>query len=369
MKIFFVWLLFIPVTWAQHNHGASAPAASVAPQVDRREEPRVPIHVPQDQQQKIGLKTEKVQKKNLLHNIRTVGTITADQTREYHIHTRISGWIERIFTDYVGKSVQKGAPLYELYSPELVSTQEEYLAAIKQPGVGKELAKAALDRLKLWEVPQSAITKMTKSGRSSRTITFESPVSGVVISKTAIQGMYINPGMELYQISDLSNIWIQITLYEFDVSIVKVGDEVTVQLPYEGNRSFKAKISFISPDIDPQTRTAKARIEIANKDQSLKPNMYANVFIKKTLGDSIVVPDDAVIDTGLRKIVFVRSEGTMFEPRELQLGPRVEGQFVVLEGLKTGDEIVTSAHFLIDAESKLKASLGKGAAHQHGSKK
>jgi len=368
MQFVYILVLASFSIWAQHNHQTTVPSAPVQPSVQKKEEPRIPVHVPQDQQQKIGLKTEKAQKKDLVHNIRTVGTITADQTREFHIHTRINGWIERIYTDYVGRPVKKGAPLYDLYSPELVSTQEEYLAARSQSGVGKELAKAALDRLKLWEVPQSAIDRLNKTGRSSRTMTFESPVNGVVISKTAIQGMYITPGMELYQIADLSEVWIQITLYEFDVSTVKVGDEVSVQLPYEGNRMLKAKISFISPDIDPQTRTAKARIEINNKDQSLKPNMYANVMIKKNLGDSIVVPDDAVIDTGLRKIIFVRSEGTMFEPRELQLGPRVDDQFVVLSGLRPGEEIVTSAHFLIDAESKLKASLGKGAAHQHGSK-
>lgn len=225
--------------------------------------------------------------------------------------------------------------------------------------------------MKLWEVPQHHLNKLTKSGKASRAVTFESPVNGVVISKNAIQGMYVTPGMELYQIADLSKVWIMITLYEFDVSVVKVGDEVEVQLPYESNKSFKAKISFISPEIQIESRTAKARIEVENASANLKPNMYANVVIKKELGEALVIPEDALIDTGLRKIVFVKTDGSMFEPRTLQIGPRIDGQFAVLSGLKEGEEIVTSSHFLIDSESKLKAAIEKGSsapAHKHGGK-
>lgn len=352
---------FIQNAFSQHNHG-QAPVQKIP----QRDEKRVPIEVPSEQQTKIGLKISKAEKKVISHTIRTVGTVTADQRKEAHIHTKLSGWIESIYADYVGKGVKKGDPLFDLYSPELVSTQEEYLAANKQGGVGKELAQAALDRLKLWGVPQSQINLLKKNGKSKRTITFESPVSGFVISKNAIQGMYINPGMELYQIADLSKVWIMITLYEYDVSTVRIGDEAEVQMPYDPNITLRAKISYISPDIEAETRTAKARIEIENKSQSLKPGMYVNVSVKKDLGESIVVPDNAIIDTGMRKIVFVKSRQTTFEPREVKVGPRVEGQFIILSGLKAGEEVVSGAHFFLDAESKLKAASEKGETGHKG---
>ena len=349
--------------YAQHNHGDQRPIQS-APQ---RDEKRVPIEVPRDQQAKIGLKLSRAEKKVISHTIRTIGTVAADQRKEAHVHTKLNGWIEAIHADYVGKAIQKGEPLFDLYSPELVSTQEEYLAANKQGGVGKELAQAALERLKLWGVPNSEISKLKQKGKSSRAITFESPVTGFVISKNAIHGMYITPGMELYQIADLSKVWIMITLYEYDVGIVSMGDEVEVEMPQDSTLKFKAKINYISPDIETETRTAKARVELDNKKQALKPGMYVNVSIKKNLGESIVVPDDAIIDTGLRKIVFVRTNETHFVPREVKIGPRVEKQFIILDGLKPGEEVVSSAHFFLDAESKLKAgSEGSSGNQGHG---
>lgn len=357
MRLFTVLVIFlIQSAFSQHNHGETKPVAKTT----KKEEKRVPIEVPPDQQAKIGLKISKAEKKAVSHTIRTVGTVTADQRKEAHVHSKLSGWIEIIFADYVGKAVKKGDPLFNLYSPELVSTQEEFLAANKQAGVGKELAQAAIERLKLWGVPDREINRLKKGGKSSRTITFESPVAGFIISKNAIQGMYISPGMELYQIADLSRIWIMITLYEYDVATVSLGDEAEVQMPFDPNLKLQAKIAYISPDIEAETRTAKARIEIENKNQSLKPGMYVNIQIKKDLGEAIVVPEDAIIDTGMRKVLFVRSNQTHFEPREVKVGPRVEGQFIIISGLKAGEEVVSSAHFFLDAESKLKAAAEKG---------
>lgn len=358
MRLFSILvLLSLQNAFSQHNHGDKKPAAKTV----KIEEKRVPIEVPPEQQAKIGIKITKAEKKIVSHTIRTVGTVTADQRKEAHVHSKLNGWIETIFADYVGKAVKKGDPLFNLYSPELVSTQEEFLAANKQAGVGKELAQAAIDRLKLWGVPDREINRLKKGGKSSRTITFESPVEGFIISKNAIQGMYISPGMELYQIADLSRIWIMITLYEYDVAIVGLGDEADVQMPFDPNMKLRAKIAYISPDIEVETRTAKARIEIENKNQSLKPGMYVNIQIKKDLGESIVVTDDAIIDTGMRKILFVRSKQTHFEPREVKVGPRVDGQFTIISGLSVGEEVVSSAHFFLDAESKLKAAAERGA--------
>jgi Cu(I)/Ag(I) efflux system membrane fusion protein len=332
----------------------------------KKEEPRVSIEVPDPEQQKIGLRTTKAEKKKVENITRTVGIITADQQREAHVHTKLNGWIERIFADYIGKPVKKGQALFELYSPDLVSTQEEYLAAKRQGSIGKEISGAALDRLKLWGVPQSEIEKISKSGKAKRTITFNSPVDGFIINKTAIAGMYITPEMELYHIADLSRVWILVTLYEYDVATIFVGDEAQIQLPYDPTRVLKGKITYISPEIDIETRTAKARIEMDNQDQKLKPGMFANIELKKNLGEAIVVPDDAIIDTGIRKIVFVKTRDSRFDPREVKTGVRIGNTFIILSGLNVGEEVVTSAHFLIDAESKLQAAIKKGSPASSG---
>jgi multidrug efflux pump subunit AcrA (membrane-fusion protein) len=336
------------------------------PSPAQKEEPRIPIDVPPAQQAKIGLKVVKIEKKKIEHTIRTVGTVTADQTKEAHVHTKINGWIEQIYADYIGKPVKKEQPLFELYSPDLVSTQEEYLAARKQGIPGREIATTALERLKLWGVPQAEIERLKKSGKAKRSVTFDSPVNGFIVNKTAIQGMYITPEMELYHIADLSRIWIIVTLYEYDVAVISVGDAAEIQLPYDPDKSFKGKISYIYPEIELETRTAKARIEIDNPDQKLKPGMFSNIELKKNLGEAIVVPDDAVIDTGTRKIVFVKTGPSRFEPRDVKSGPRIENTFAILSGLKEGEEIVTSAHFLIDAESKFQAAIQKGSPAQQG---
>lgn len=365
--LFFGYFLLSVNVFAQHNH--PMPSSSGTAKITAKEEPRVEVNVPPEQQERIGLRTGIVQKKPLTHIIRTIGTVTADQRKEAHVHSKLNGWIETIFADYVGKPVKKDSPLFDLYSPELVSTQEEYISASKQSGVGQELARAALDRLRLWGVPEKEIVKLKSTKKSSRTITFYSPVDGVVVTKNAIQGMYITPGLELYQIADLSRVWILVTLYEYDVAIIKEGDEAAVEVPYDPKLNLKAKISYISPDIDLETRTAKARLEVDNKSGSFKPGMYVNITLKKNLGESIVIPDDSLIDTGLRKIVFVKKGSSSFEPREVKVGPRVENQFAILSGLKEGEEIVTSAHFLIDTESKLRAAVEKGGSapsHKHG---
>lgn len=349
-------LSFSSICYSQHaGHKAEV-------QKDIKEEPRVSIEVPDPQQKKIGLRVTKAEKKNVENNTRTVGIITADQQREAHVHTKINGWIEHIFADYIGKPIKKGQPLFDLYSPDLLSTQEEYLAARNQGLPGKEIAKAALDRLKLWGVPLQEINSISKSGKAKRTITFNSPVDGFIINKTAIQGMYITPEMELYHIADLSRVWILVTLYEYDLAAIAVGDEAQVQLPYEPDRQLKGKISYIYPEIDIETRTAKARIEMDNSDQKLKPGMFANIELRKKLGQAIVVPDDAIIDTGIRKIVFVKASATHFDPRVVKTGARIGNTFIIISGLNAGEEVVTGSHFLIDAESKLQAAIQKGSS-------
>lgn len=363
--LIFLLILGLPL-FAQTHSGShastekKAPTDKKQPVAKAKEEPRTAIEVPEVQQRRMGVNTTKAVKKNVDHTIRTVGTITADETKEAHVHTRINGWIEEIYADYVGKAVRKGQPLFTLYSPDLVSTQEEYLAARKQSGAGKEISAAAAERLKLWGVPDAEVASIRKTGKARRAITFASPVDGAIINKTAIKGMYITPEMELYHIADLSRVWILVTLYEYDVATISVGDQAEIQLPYDANKSLTAKISYIYPEIDLETRTAKARIELDNSQQNLKPGMFASVQLKKSLGEAVVIPDDAVIDTGTRTLVFVKTSASRFEPREVKAGPRVEDTFAILSGLKDGEEVVTSANFLIDAESKLQAALRAG---------
>lgn len=354
-----------------HNHSAPAtkaqPASTSLPsqksspkEPTKKEEPRVPVEVAQTQQAKMGLKVATVSKKKVEHTIRAAGTVTADQTKEAHVHTRINGWIEEVFADYIGKEVKKKQPLYSLYSPDLVSTQEEYISARNQGGIGKEISRAALERLRLWSVPESEIKRLTETGKAKRAITFDAPVDGVIVNKTAIKGMYVTPEMELYYIANLEKVWIVVSLYEYDLATIAVGDVAKIQLPYDPTKNLSGKISYIYPEVEIETRTAKARIEMPNMDQKLKPGMFANIEIEKSLGDSLVVPDEAVIDTGVRKIIFVKASPTRFEPREIKVGPRVGNDFIVTSGLKDKEEVVVSAHFLIDTESKLQAALQRG---------
>ena len=371
---YLIFFLFLSVSAFSQTHNGQGDAPKTPKQSTqlpvqksystKKDEARVPIDVPPEQQSKIGLKVVKAEKKKVEHTIRTVGTVTADQTKEAHVHTKINGWIEQNYADYIGKPVKKGQPLFELYSPDLVSTQEDFLAARKQP----EIAVLAIERLKLWGVPQAEIERLKKTGKSKRSVTFNSPMDGVIVKKTAIRGMYITPEMELYHIADLSRIWIIVTLYEYDVAVIAVGDEAEIQMPYDPNNSFKGKISYIYPEIEIETRTAKARIEIDNFDQKLKPGMFSNIQLKKKLGETVVVPADAVIDTGTRKIVFVKTGISRFEPRDIKAGPRIDDTFAIVTGLKEGEEVVTSAQFLIDAESKFKAVVQKGSPTDSGHK-
>lgn len=327
-----------------------------------REEPRAATSVPLDQQAKIGLKTEPVRRERLRHVIRTVGSVAIDERRQAHVHTRFAGWIESIRVDYVGRPVAKGETLCRFYSPELVALQDEYLAARDRSGLGAEVAAAALERLRLFGVPEREIVRLERGEKRSLLVPIDSPIGGYVIAKSAIQGMYVTPEMELYQIADLSRVWVLAELYEYDLPIVAVGDEALVTLTYEPERRLRGRITYIYPEVSGQTRTARARLEVENPDLQLKPGQYANVELLRDLGEALVVPESAVIDTGLRKIVFVRTGAERFEPREVQIGVRSEARLVVLSGLREGERIVTSANFLIDAESRLRAAIEKGGA-------
>jgi RND family efflux transporter MFP subunit len=321
-------------------------------------------------QQIIGVRTATVQREALVRTVRTTGQITADETKIAHVHVKINGFIEDVFVDYVGQLVKKGQPLFTLYSPDLVSAQEEYLIAKRGDKYlsssrfaevsqgAQSLLRSARERLRLWDISDEQIKKLDETGQVSRTLTFYSPISGFVMDRKAFPQTSVTPDTDLYQITDLSTVWVNADVYEYEVPFVKVGQTADMQLSYYAGKSYKGKITYIYPTVDPMARTVKVRIEFPNPGFDLKPQMFANVQLNINYGKQVLVPQEAVMDSGDKQYVFLVHDGGVFEPRTVQLGAKFEGSVVVLSGLKAGDTIVTSGNFLIDSESRLKSAMG-----------
>lgn len=328
------------------------------------------VKVSPQKQQMIGVQTTAVKHEALVRTVRTTGQVTADETRIAHVHVKINGFIEDVFVDYVGQLVKKGQPLFSVYSPDLVSTQEEYLIAKrgdKYLGTSqfaevsqgaRSLLRSTRERLKLWDISDEQIKKLDETGEVSRTLTFYSPISGFVMERKAFPQTSITPDTDLYQITDLSTVWVNADVYEYEVPFVKVGQRAVLQLSYYPGKSYTGKIAYIYPTVDPTTRTVKVRIELPNPDFQLKPQMLANVQLNIDYGHQVVIPQEAVMDSGDKQYVFVVHNGGVFEPRTVQLGAKFESKVAVLSGLKTGETIVTSGNFLIDSESRLKSAMG-----------
>jgi len=334
------------------------------------------VQISPERQQLIGVKIGQVEMRPLEKVIRTVGRVDYDEKRIMTVSLKIGGWIEDLYVDFMGKYVRKGEPLLTIYSPELVSTQEEYLLALEAKkslskssfpevaGSGESLAESAKRRLKLWDITDEEIQILEESGKSKKTLTLYAPFSGFVLEKTAYKGMNVMPGMSLYKLADLSVVWLYADIYEYELPFVRLGQEATIQLTYLPGETFRGKAAYIYPSLNPETRTAKVRFEIPNSHGRLKPEMYANVEIKVHLGQKLVVPEGAIIDTGIRQLAIVDKGSGYFEPREVKVGAKVEDYYEVIKGLQAGERIVTSANFLIDSESKLKEALaGVGSAH------
>jgi Cu(I)/Ag(I) efflux system membrane fusion protein len=382
--LFFLSFIFSMPALAQEHAGHTAqPSAAVDKQ--KSVKPQAPQSAPQEevtedapqveissqQQQLIGVKTVKVSLKPIQKVIRTVGRIEADERKLATINTKVEGWIEKLHVDYTGRYVKKGEPLVEIYSPELLATQQEFLGVLKwakQPDDKKKddslslmLAKdadAALDaarqRLRLWDISEKQIKQIEKTGKTVRTLTLYSPVSGFVTQKMAVQGMKVMPGEKLFDIADLSTLWIVADIYEYELPFVKVGQPARITLSYFAGKELSSKIDYIYPTISAETRTAKIRLTLPNPGGRLKPQMFTNVEIRISLGKKLVVPESAVIDTGKGQVVYVDKGEGAFEPREVELGLRADGAVEVLRGIKAGDKVVSSANFLIDSEAQLK---------------
>ncbi|MBI3950362.1 MAG: efflux RND transporter periplasmic adaptor subunit [Acidobacteria bacterium] len=334
------------------------------------------IFIAPERQQLIGVRSVPAALKPLVKEIRAVGKVAYDETKLTHIHTKVNGYIEEVFVDYVGKVVKKGDPLFTIYSPELVATQEEYLLALRgQEYLGdssfdhvargsKSLLEATRKRLLLWDITEEEIEILQKEGKAKRELTIYSPVSGIVTERAAYHhGRYVNPEMDLYTIVDLSTVWVIAEVYEYELPFVKVGQTAEIEFPYTSRQeSLRGKVTYLYPYLDPKTRTAKVRFEFLNPDFVLKPDMFFNVKLKINLGEQLVVPEDAVLDTGTEQYVFVDKGDGYFEPRAVQLSAEAGGYYAIESGLKPGERVVTAANFILDSESRLKgafANMGK----------
>jgi multidrug efflux pump subunit AcrA (membrane-fusion protein) len=315
--------------------------------------------------QNIGVRTAKIEKRPLIKTLRTIGRVDYDEKKVYRVHTKIDGWIEKLYVDFTGKEVKKDDILLEIYSPTLVSAQEEYLLALEyretMAGVGREsIPDLSRRRLELWDVPEHQIKELEETGRIMKTLHIHSPAGGIVTEKPVVEGMFVKPGTTLYTIADISTVWVYADVYEYELPWVKAGQGAEVTLEAYPGRVFKGRVSFIYPFMEPRTRTNKVRLVFDNPGFKLKPDMYANVTLESMISkDAVAVPAEAVIRTGERNIVILTKGEGKFTPRGITLGPEAEQYFQVLEGLKEGDEVVTSAQFLIDSESKLKEAITK----------
>ena len=336
-------------------------------------EPEVPagtVSISLDKVQLLGVRSEPAGLRELRRTVRAVGTIQPNERLLYWVAPRFEGWIETLYVNTTGQAVARGQPLMKVYSPDLVTAQEEHLIALRGAGdlkdsspeaqaVMQRLAADALRRLRNWEISDEELQALQQDGKPSRLLVYRSAVSGVVLQKPSVQGMRFMPGEVLFEIADLSSVWVLADVSEQDIGLVHPGQEVKLGIVAYPGKAFSGKVVFLYPTIDAETRTAKVRIELANPGGLLKPAMFANVELASghVRGEVLAVPDSAVLDSGARQVVLVRRGEGLFEPRTVKLGIRADGYIEVIEGLQAGEQVVVRANFLIDAESNLKAAL------------
>ena len=332
--------------------------------------PLVPVQLTNEQMNSIGVKTGTVEYKQLNDVIRATGTVDVDERLQSSVQVRFSGYIRKVFANATYQYVRKGDPLFTIYSPDLVVTQEEYLLARRNQsalsgssvdGVAKgasSLASAAEQRLRQWDIPNSEMEKLKESGKAISELSINSPASGYIMERNALPNMYVEPATKLYTLADLSRVWVNAQVFQNDVGRLKRGDNASITVDAYPGRTFRGRIEEILPQVDMTTRTVKVRLAVNNPGVILKPGMFVNVDLKSGLGRQLTVPASAVFQTGLRQVVFVDQGSGSIEPKEVGLGARVGDDFVVLKGIVAHQQIVTSANFLLDSESQLQAAAG-----------
>ncbi len=370
------WVSPMDPTYIRNEPGKSPMGMDLVPVYEEEGEAKEPastIRIDPVTMQNMGVRLGRVQRKALIKYIRTVGNITFDETKIFTVNTKFSGWIEKLYVNFLGEDVKKGQPLFDIYSPELVTAQEEYLLALKQYNSlsnssyarirkgAQRLLEASRTRLRYWDLTDKQIEQIEKSGKVQKTLTIYSPATGVVTKKDAFKGNYVKKGENQYSIVDLSNVWVDVDVYEYELPWVRKGMAAEMELAYIPGKRFKGKVLFIYPYLEAKTRTAKLRLSFSNPGYQLKPGMYADIFLKSVVAKkSLVIPQEAVIDSGVRKIVFVAIGKGKFQPRNVNIGLEGnENEFQVLEGLSEGEEIVLSAQFMLDSESRLREAIQK----------
>jgi Cu(I)/Ag(I) efflux system membrane fusion protein len=366
-----------PMTTGSHaghaGHGGMSTPKSVAGELSKIPGYSVVMLTP-GRQQWIGVRTGKVERARLLMSTRAVGIFEPDQTRLARIHTRISGWVTKVYVNFVGQNVKKDDALLELYSPDLMQSQLDFLLALDnwetqgKTDAARRLVKASRQRLELWGVPADEIQELEKSRKARESLRLRSPISGRVLERNVQEGSYVEPAADLYRIADLSVVWLQAKIYEYELPHVEVGQPVHISVPARPDlKDIKGKVSFVEPVFQEATRTVKVRIVIDNPKDVFKPGMYADLVIDHDMGQGLLVPESGLLRTGVRVLGFRVLPEHRFEPVEVTVGARFGERVQVLAGLSEGDEIVTSAAFLIDAESRLKSATASMGDHKHGS--
>jgi membrane fusion protein, copper/silver efflux system len=325
-------------------------------------------------QQLSGVRTVAVSRRTLTKDIRTVGIVRPDETRIRKVHTKFPGWIDKLFVNFTGQAVRVGDPIVSIYSPDLVSTQTEYLLARRGRDQLRDspfadaatsaasLLEAARRRLQLWDITPQQLRALDETGKPTTAVTLHSPASGFVTVKDVYTGLYVTPETELYTVTDLSRVWVLLDVYEYEIPFVRIGTPVTLRLRSDPGAARTGTVTYVFPYLDSSTRTNKVRVEFDNPDLQLKPEMYAAAEIRVSLDDRLAVPRDAVLDSGTRQIVFVASGDGYFQPREIRLGQRADDYIEVLDGITAGEHVVIAANFMVDSESQLKAAIDSFAA-------
>ncbi len=353
--------------------GGESAAARPADASDRA------VYISPARQQLIGVRTAAVTYERTDTTIRTVGTLAYDETRTTMIHTKVAGWIERQDVDYVGQTVKRGQPLFSVYSPELVATQNEYLLALRaQAQLGSSqiaetrasvssLLAATRERLKLWDITDEQIAELERTRQPRKNVMLYAPFDGVVLERDAFPGQYISPEMNTFKLADLSTIWVIAQVFEYEMRTIRAGQQADITFPYgEYGRAIKGRVGFIYPDIDPETRRARIRIEFPNPGFALKPGAYVTVELKTGGARTLALPKEGVIDTGAKQYAILALPNGYFDPREVSVGQPTDKYYPVVSGVKEGDLVVTSAQFLVDSEANLQEAMKAMAATMPG---
>ncbi|MGB2692103.1 MAG: efflux RND transporter periplasmic adaptor subunit, partial [Thermodesulfobacteriota bacterium] len=348
-----------------HDHSSMG----VRPKPGSDQEVKSTFSVNPERQQLIGIKTEPVMMRTMDKDIRTVGMVTLDESKVYNVQTKYTGWIDKVFVDFRWQHVHIGQPLFSIYSPELVTAQEEYLLALKSKNIlndsqfpdissgADSLLKASRRRLELLGVSQSQIKELKRTGIVKTNLTVYSPVKGHVAQKNAFENMHVEPNTVLYKIADHTTAWVQVDIYENEISMIKLGQKARMTMASFPGEVFEGEVKFINPHLNSETRTVKVRLEFPNPDLKLLPEMYADISLEIPIGEKLSIPTSAVLRTGKQDVVFVDKENGTFEIRRVQLGQKTGSYYEVLRGLKGGEQVVSRANFLIDSESKVQAAV------------